>query len=357
MMKRLSIIIPTYNMEHYLANALDSIVVCERCADIDVVVVNDGSRDGSLSIALGYADSHPDTVRVIDKENGNYGSTINAALGSLRGEYVKILDADDRFDSAALDDFVGQLEAVSGTDVVVSPYIEEGRDGTHRCDYDLYGKQIFKTACRYSLDEVLAAGQLRPFAMHALTYRTALLRESGYRQSEGISYTDREWAFYPMFYAESIAFTSTPIYIYNTAREGQTMDLQVIVRSISHLQQVAQAMGKYFIEHSNMALSMSRRLFLRAAVEERMRVIYRLYLITMPSEMFVRDEFEQCDKQLSMLLADCGIPQIKVRQNALLPIDALQYWRRSHKRLPDWVRLLLIWLDRRMAWLHSHLFR
>ncbi len=356
-MKRLSVIIPTYNMEHYLAHALDSIVACSRCVDIEAVVVNDGSRDGSLSIARRYADTYPDTVRFIDKENGNYGSTINAALPTLRGEYVKILDADDRFDTAALGDFVEQLEQLSGVDVVISPYIEEGRNGIRRCDYDLYGKQLFEIGCRYAFEEVLAAGPLRPFAMHALTYRTALLRESGYRQSEGISYTDREWAFYPMFYAESIAFTATPIYIYNTAREGQTMDVRVLVRSINHLQQVAKAMGDYFVAYDRSEWSECRRCFLQAAVEERMRVIYRLYLITMPAEMFVRDEFEACDEQLSTLLSKCGISQIKVRQNALLPIDVLRYWRRHHRRLPDWVRLLLIGLDRVAVWIYARLFQ
>ena len=81
--KRLSVIIPTYNMAELLPACLDSLVRSTASSLLDVVVVNDGSRDSSLSIAQRYADRYPDIVRVIDKPNGNYGSTINAALPTL----------------------------------------------------------------------------------------------------------------------------------------------------------------------------------------------------------------------------------------------------------------------------------
>lgn len=357
-MKRLSVIIPTYNMERYLANALDSIVACEQLPLIEVVVVNDGSRDASSQIAHSFADRYPESVRVIDKDNGNYGSTINAALPELQGEYVKILDADDRFDTAALGHFVAELGTVSGVDMVVSPYIEEGRDGAFRCDYDLYGKQRFMPNVVYTFDELLSKEpSMRQFAMHALTYRTAMLREAGYRQSEGISYTDREWAFYPLFSVQTITFTAEPVYMYNTSREGQTMDSRVMMRSIGHLQQVAESMGRYFVTHVDSSLSQQRCRFLRAAVEERIRVIYRLCLIAMPSEMFDCEAFEQRHSRLVQISEDCGIERVVVRQNALLPIDVLARWQRHHRRLPDWLRSLLIWLDGAMVALHRKLFK
>ena len=73
-------------MEALLPQCLDSLTVVGEVAEqLDVVVVNDGSRDGSLAVAQGYAERFPQTVRVIDKPNGNYGSTINAALPTLQG--------------------------------------------------------------------------------------------------------------------------------------------------------------------------------------------------------------------------------------------------------------------------------
>ena len=66
-MKRLSIIIPTYNMDELLSACLDSLVASAALDALDIVVVNDGSRDNSLSIATSYASKHPGSVRVIDK--------------------------------------------------------------------------------------------------------------------------------------------------------------------------------------------------------------------------------------------------------------------------------------------------
>ena len=82
-MKLLSIIVPAYNMEEYLAQCVESILRTPSLAAVEVVVVNDGSKDKTLRIAQQYAERYADTVRVVDKANGNYGSTINAALPIL----------------------------------------------------------------------------------------------------------------------------------------------------------------------------------------------------------------------------------------------------------------------------------
>ena len=100
MNKILSIIIPTYNMEKYLRKCLDSLIVSnENMELLEVLVVNDGSKDTSLQIAQEYDIKYPQTFRVIDKENGNYGSCVNRGLKEAVGKYVKVLDADDYFDT------------------------------------------------------------------------------------------------------------------------------------------------------------------------------------------------------------------------------------------------------------------
>ena len=76
-MKVISIAIPTYNMEQWLNRCLDSVVIPEIIDKVEIIVVNDGSRDRSSEIAHSYADRYPDSVIVIDKENGNYGSCVN----------------------------------------------------------------------------------------------------------------------------------------------------------------------------------------------------------------------------------------------------------------------------------------
>ena len=128
MSKLLSIIIPTYNMEALLPRCLDSLLVDGALELIEAMVVNDGSKDGSLAVAKSYQERFPDSVTVIDKPNGNYGSTINAALPVAKGKYVKILDSDDHFDSQSLLDFLAELQTVD-VDIAVTHFTVLRADG------------------------------------------------------------------------------------------------------------------------------------------------------------------------------------------------------------------------------------
>ena len=142
-MKLLSLIIPTYNMEALLPRCLDSLLVPATLERLEVMVVNDGSRDGSLAVATGYKERFPQTVTVIDKPNGNYGSTINAALPVAQGKYVKVLDSDDWFDTAALVAFLDELESVEA-DMVVTHFTILHDDGTRELTkYNVYGREPY----------------------------------------------------------------------------------------------------------------------------------------------------------------------------------------------------------------------
>lgn len=358
MKKVLSVIIPTYNMESLLAQSLDSLVGSPAIDRVEVVVVNDGSRDGSLAIATHYAERYPNSVRVIDKPNGNYGSTINAALPTLQGEFVKVLDADDRFDCAELERAVDALEGLVGADVVVMPYVEvDGRGAHHRVDYNLYSRKVYATGQLYDAEQVFADGAIRFFAMHALAYRTELLRTMGYRQSEGISYTDQQWTFFPMFFVERMAFVDTPLYIYNLAREGQTMDAAVQLRSIGQLESVVASLAEYYTIHAEEVASDERKHFLQGVVRRRMGTVCRKYMLDMGDEQFAESNFEATFERLSALAEQCGISPLRCYVNGLLRVDLLGRWRRRAKRYPSLVRCLLRWADSVMVRLHALLFR
>ena len=86
--KLLTLVVPTYNMEKYLPRCLDSVTGPSIPSTLEVIVVNDGSRDRSLDIMEAYREKWPGIVRVIDKPNGHYGSCINAAL--------RLMDEHDR---------------------------------------------------------------------------------------------------------------------------------------------------------------------------------------------------------------------------------------------------------------------
>ena len=346
-MKRLSVIIPTYNMEALLPQCLDSLTAVQEVVEqLDIVVVNDGSRDGSLAVAQGYVERFPQSVRVIDKPNGNYGSTINAALPTLQGEYVKVLDADDRFDAQCLGPFLDVLASLSGVDMVVTPYMEITEKGRCVVEPSLYKKLTYNLLTSYDAEQVFADGAIRFFAMHGVAYRTALLRKCGYKQTEGVSYTDQEWVFYPLFAVQTIAFASTPLYLYNLAREGQTMSASVQLRSVGQHMVVTRAMASYFEKSlSEQPLSPARLAFLREVLRMRLRVIYRLCLLDMADDDFAAVDFPLLDGELQELAQRCSLGEVQVRVNSKIPVDLLAFYHNTGRRYKKIVRKTLRFAD------------
>ena len=356
-MKRLSIIVPAYNMEAYLAHCVESVLRTPSLAAVEIVVVNDGSKDKTLRIAKQYADRYVDTVRVIDKPNGNYGSTINAALPIVRGEYVKILDADDSFDGARVAEFLAFLQKMQGVDMVVTPFVEVGARREHRVEYNIYSRKIYEYGKVYDADKIFEDGAIRFFMMHGVCYRTELLRKMQYRQSEGISYTDQEWVFYPLFRVETIAFADIPIYRYNVAREGQTMDKRVQMRSLAQLVALTEGMAQYFVVSSKYVRSAARMAFLRNVVADRVRIVCRKYLLAMEDGEFAKSDFEMVYVRLMQYVAQCRIADFSVPVNNMLRVDLLCHWQRKNKRHNTFVRRLLSLADSTMSAVHAALFR
>ena len=356
-MKLLSIIVPAYNMEAYLAQCVESVLRTPSLAAVEIVVVNDGSKDKTLRIAKQYADRYVDTVRVIDKPNGNYGSTINAALPIVRGEYVKILDADDSFDGARVAEFLAFLQRMQGVDMVVTPFIEVGARRERRVEYNIYSRKVYEYGKVYDADKIFEDGAIRFFMMHGVCYRTELLRKMQYRQSEGISYTDQEWVFYPLFRVKTIAFADIPIYRYNVAREGQTMDKRVQMRSLAQLVALTEGMAQYFVVSSKYVRSAARMAFLRNVVADRVRIVCRKYLLAMEDGEFAKSDFEMVYVRLMQYVAQCRIADFSVPVNNMLRVDLLCHWQRKNKRHNTFVRRLLSLADSTMSAVHAALFR
>ena len=92
MQKILTITIPSYNVEAYIAATLDTMVTINNLDLLEILVVNDGSKDNTVAVAQQYVDKYPNSVRIIDKENGGHGSTINAGIREATGKYFKVVD-------------------------------------------------------------------------------------------------------------------------------------------------------------------------------------------------------------------------------------------------------------------------
>ena len=355
-MKILSVIIPTYNMEALLPRCLDSLVSAEGVEQLEVCVVNDGSKDHSLQVAQMYQKKYPDVVTVIDKPNGNYGSTINAALPVVKGKYVKILDSDDYFDTVALDAFINHINAID-SDVIHTIFTQLGKNGMREVvKYNTMGREPYEYGKVYELDDVLKGGYIRFFVMHALAYRTDLLRAIEYRQTEGISYTDTEWSCMPIVHARTICFLSDNVYQYNLDRDGQTMAPEVIIKSIPQIEKVNESILSYYLKWRN-SCSTIRQNWFKLYFENRVRNMYKLFLLDMPRGDFHAEEMQRMDDKLSVICQQLDLHPRLYPENKILRTEYIAYWHKYHKRWPVWYERFNKGVDVIVKWLYVKFIR
>jgi len=92
-MAQVSVVVPVYNVEPYLRTCMESITR-QTLRDLEIICVNDGSKDGSLAILKEFAEKDPRIV-LIDQPNGGYGKAMNAGIDRATGEYLGIVEPDD----------------------------------------------------------------------------------------------------------------------------------------------------------------------------------------------------------------------------------------------------------------------
>ena len=93
---KISVVMPIYNAGKYLSEALES-VINQTLKDIEIICVNDGSKDNSLEILKMYAEKDS-RIKIIDKENQGYGTSVNRGFMEASGEFVAIFEPDDILD-------------------------------------------------------------------------------------------------------------------------------------------------------------------------------------------------------------------------------------------------------------------
>ena len=327
--KLLSIIIPTYNMENYLHRCLDSLIVSdENMQLLEILVINDGSSDASSAIGREYAIKYPQTFRVIDKENGNNGSCINRGLREMTGKYVRLLDADDYYNTENFNRFLSILQGTD-TDLVLSDMAFTYADGNKRrvsYSYDtgkVYDDSLFEK--KEFVDKM---------KMHATTYRKAILDRVNYRQTEGIAYTDQEWIFYPMTVVDSVCYIPLEIYEYMIDRVGQTMDLNVIVRNVRHNILFVNRMME-FVKSTEFD-SPAKENYIKCRLEKNLREIYKLVLLYQTDDLYslhVR-ELEDLDCKIrndSHCLYEEADGFVISKE---IPLHFVRYWRKKNRRYP-----------------------
>ena len=190
-MKLLSIAIPCYNSQDYMRHAIETLLAGGE--DVEILVVNDGSKDKTADIAAEYQQKYPTIVRAINKENGGHGDAVMTGLKNATGLYFKVVDSDDWVD-------------------------EEYRHAVPQ-------NRVFGwNETRFKIGEYLL--------MHSVIYRTALLNKCGLNLPKHTFYVDELYVYQPLPMVKKMYYMDEDLYHYFIGREDQSVQENVMIRRI-----------------------------------------------------------------------------------------------------------------------------
>lgn len=308
-------------MEKYLPQCIDSLLV-EKIDSLDILIINDGSKDRTLEIGRRYETKYPQSIRVIDKSNGNYGSCINRGLKEAVGKYIKVLDVDDSFEKSNLDEFIDYLSKVD-VDLVVSDYdiVNESGITTKKNRFSLKNDLTI-----FLFKDVLLRISIPEFQMHSVTYNRNVFRNIAYVQTEGVSYTDMEWMFLPMTKVETVSFYGKVIYKYLIGREGQTVNTSVSQKAVGQTMFVVKHLLQIYSEHKD-KISLYHKEYLEYRLREKTPSLYRICLIK------IGDTVQYANlKEFDGILANQFPELYQLMENETvkaIPFHYIRYWRQK----------------------------
>lgn len=227
MKKILTVSVAAYNVEKYIEKTLNSIMLSGALDDIEVIVVNDGSKDATAAIVEKFVQKAPESFKLINKDNGGWGSTVNVAIEAATGKYFKLLDGDDWFETENLAEFIERLKN-SQSDAVLTDFTKY---------YDS-GENPVRIALGYPTNEVFTSDRITDIAMHALTVKTEVLQRKGIKLLEHCFYTDLEFFIRSIIATETIIYYPISVYCYRLGRDGQSVSAKSVLKHIDEHEKV-----------------------------------------------------------------------------------------------------------------------
>jgi len=270
MMKVLTFVIPAYNSQHFLDKGVPSMLLPEIMDKLEIIIVNDGSKDATPEVAQGYCDRYPEVVRLISQENKGHGGALNTGCAAAQGKYLKVVDADDWVQTQNLPAFISMLEQCQ-SDVVLTHFntvdISNGEIRGWKSTPADFGKV-------YTFDEIMAQWPNfeRVLTFHGMTYRTDFYRQHTIGLSEKVFYEDHEFATFPCCRAKSISAFDLFIYDYRIGDVNQSVSQANQLKRIGHLETVFRRMAGEYAKLPEGAG--------KAYAAQKTRVVLMSYLVT-----------------------------------------------------------------------------
>ena len=221
--------------------------------EVEIILINDGSKDSTPQIADRLAAEHPGIVKVIHKENGGHGSGVNAGIEHATGLYYKVVDSDDWVDAEAYPKLLAKLREFAAMeekpDAVISNYIYDKEGAKHK-KVMKYTKSLPQNRI-FGWDDVKNMGLGHYILMHSLMYRTQVLRDCGLNLPEHSFYVDNLFAFVPFPYVKKMYYMDLDFYHYFIGRSDQSVNETVMISRIDQQIRVNKLMIDCMAEQSH----------------------------------------------------------------------------------------------------------
>ncbi len=244
-MKLLSIAVPSYNSEDYLEHCVDSLLVGGE--DVEILIVDDGSKDRTAEIADAYEKKYPGIVKAIHQENGGHGEAVNAGIRNATGVYFKVVDSDDWLDEESfhqvLDKLKELIDSSQMVDMFVANFVYEKEGAKH--------KKVMRYTSNLPTDRVFTWKDTERFRkgkyllMHSVIYRTKLLRDCGLELPKHTFYVDNLFVYQPLPYVKTMYYMDVNLYRYFIGREDQSVNEKVMISRIDQQIRVNKLMLDY----------------------------------------------------------------------------------------------------------------
>lgn len=231
-MKLLTVTVPCYNSAEYMEKCIDSLLLGgER---VEIIVIDDGSKDNTGAIADAYAEKYPDIVKVIHQENGGHGEGINQGLIHASGKYFKVVDSDDVLstDFPAFLDKLEECEAAGGVDLVITNYYYVHTDGVG--DRSISYKSVLPRGRIFGWSDTKRFKLHQLITIHSATFRTELMRSSPEPLPKHVFYEDNLMVYRTLPQVRRIYYMDIDLYRYWIGRPDQSVQESVMKKRYTH---------------------------------------------------------------------------------------------------------------------------
>ncbi len=225
-----------------MAHCIDTLLTGKD--EVEIIIINDGSKDKTLKIAKEYEKKYPKIVKAVDKENGGHGSGVNKGLELATGLYYKVVDSDDWADPESLQKILKKIKEFQKkdtcVDMLIANYVYEKEGEERVISYkNLPENQIFtwEDTQKFKIGEYLL--------MHSVFYRTDFLKSTKLKLPEHTFYVDNIYVYYPLLQVKTMYYMNTNFYRYFIGREDQSVNESVMIKRIDQQIRVTKTMIEF----------------------------------------------------------------------------------------------------------------